>query len=377
MSDFHIELVSDKKSLKRFIRCPDPLYKDDPNYIKPLMIERLEALSKKENAYFDHADGEYWIAVRDGQDVGRISAQVDHLAQEKWGPNLGHFGLFEADCEETAHALLDQATEWLQEKGMKRLQGPWSLSANQECGILVDGFDTPPYVMMPHGRPEYDGWIKSYGLEKAKDLYAYKYDTDKEIPEQFTKFSKLAIRSKKSHMRPINMKNFDEELKTILEIFNDAWSDNWGYVPLTDKEAAHTAKTLKPIVKPFRTFIYEMNGEPVAFMLVIPDINHYIRDLDGKLFPFGIFKFLWRLFSGKEPRHRTPLMGMKKKLHKSPLGIAMLYHMILQGMYNVRERGCKTSELSWILEDNVGMNKMIEDFGGVIYKTYRIYEKEI
>ena len=377
MSDLNIEMVTDKASLKRFIRSPDALYKNDPNYINPLMIERMEAFSKDKNPYFEHAKGEYWIAVKGGKDVGRISAQIDDLAQEKWGPNLGHFGCFEADCEETAFALFDTASSWLKGHGMTRVQGPWSLSANQEAGMLIDGFDTPPYVMMPHGKPEYDGWAKSYGFEKAKDLFAYERPTNTDIPSTFLRLSKMAERSKKAHLRTINMKKFDEDLEVILDIFNEAWSDNWGYVPLTKAEGAHTAASLKPIVKPHRTFIYEYEGEPVAFVVVIPDINDYIADLDGKLFPFGIFKLLWRIKFGKEKRHRTPLMGMRKKMQKSPLGAAMLFNMFYQCILNIRERGCEHSESSWILEDNEGMNSILVGSGATIYKTYRIYEKTL
>lgn len=378
MTDITILPVNDKKMLKRFVRVVDLIYKDDPNYIFPITFERMEALSWDKNPYFEHADVQYFLAVQDGKDVGRISAQVDSLIQEKWGPNLGHFGLFEATDGEVAHELFQVAKAWLKERGMTRMQGPWSLSSNEECGLLVDGFQYPPVVMMPHALPDYQKHFEAEGFEKAKDLYAYTRDSSADIPERMQRIVKMTAKNKRTHIREIDMKNFKAELDIIMDIFNEAWSENWGYVKLTEHELQHMAESLKPIVHPKRTMIVEVDGEPAAFMIAIPDINHYLADLKGKLLPFGWAKILYRIFiSNYEPRHRVPLMGVKTKFQKSPLGAGMAIWMIHQCQEFVIKRGSKFGELGWILEDNEGMRNMLESIGCIIYKTYRIYEQKI
>jgi len=318
-----------------------------------------------------------WVAYRNGTPVGRISTQIDELAQEKWGPNLGHFGFFEAADEEVAKALLIKGEEWLRERGMTRMQGPWSFNTAEEVGTLIDGFDTPPSFMMPHGRPGYDDWLKGEGFDKAKDMHAFELDLLLDPPERALRIVKMAEKNKRVTIREIDMKRFDEEVATVLDIYNEAWSENWGYVPFTPSEVKHGAKNLKPVVKPYRTMICEYDGEPVAFMLTIPDVNHKIRDLDGKLFPFGIFKLLPRMLSGREDRCRVPLMGVRKKFQKGPLGAAMAMWMIRISQDNVVDRGATFGELGWILEDNEGMISILEEIGCKIYKTYRVYEKQL
>lgn len=341
------------------------------------MIERLEAFSPDKNPYFEHADVQMWVAKDGNTLVGRISAQIDHLAQEKWGPNLGHFGCFEATTQDVADALLDAAEIWLKNKGMVRMQGPWSLSSAEEVGTLVDGFNTPPCVMMPHGRPEYDDWLKKRGLDKAKDMFAYALDLTIPMPERAVRIVKMAQKNKRVTMRPIDMKRFDEEVAVVLDIYNEAWSGNWGYVPFTPAEVAHGAKSLKPVVKPYRTYICEYDGEPVAFMLTIPDVNHKIRDINGKLFPFGWAKLAYRMLNGKEDRCRVPLMGVRRKFQRGPLGAAMSMWMIDVSREHVQDRGAYWGELGWILEDNDGMRSILEEIGCEVYKTYRVYEKQI
>lgn len=377
MSDITVIKVEDKSGLKRFVNVTREIYKDDPNWIQPLMVERLDVLEAKSNPFFDHAEVAYWLAVRDGKDIGRISAQIDELAQENWGPGLGHFGFFEAADAKTAQILLATAQDWLKQRGMVRITGPWSLSVNMEVGNLVDGFDTPPCVMMPHGRPAYDGWLQENGYAKLKDMYAYSIDLSLEMPDRAKRIIKMAEKNKRVTMRPLNMKRFEEEIELIMDIFNEAWEDNWGYVKFTDAEAKHAGKSLKPVVKAYRTYICEYDGEPVAFMLTIPDVNHKIRDLDGKLLPTGIFKLLWRMFNSREDRCRVPLMGVRKKFQRGPLGAAMSMWMINVSRQHVEKRGAYFGELGWILEDNDGMRSILEEIGCELYKTYRIYETTI
>ncbi|MFC4347009.1 N-acetyltransferase [Kordiimonas lipolytica] len=377
MSDIIIKEITDVKGLKDFVNATRQVYANDPNWIQPLMMERMDAIRRDKNPYYEHAEVAHWVAYEGGKPVGRITAQVDALAQEKWGPNLGHFGFFEATTKDVADKLLATAEAWLKARGMTRMQGPWSLNTAEEVGTLIKGFDTPPVFMMPHGRPEYDGWLKAHGLEKAKDMHAFRLDLNMPVPERAKRIVKMAEKNKKVTMREIDMKRFDAEVATVLEIYNEAWSENWGYVPFTKHEVEHGAKALKPVVKPYRTMICEYEGEPVAFMLTIPDVNHKIRDLDGKLFPFGWAKVAWRMMNGKEDRCRVPLMGVRKKFQKGPLGAAMAMWMIQVSQRNVMDRGAYFGELGWILEDNEGMISILEEIGCEIYKTYRVYEKAI
>jgi len=377
VSELKISQVNGKADLKKFVNVTREVYKDDPNWVQPLMLERLDVLQAHKNPYFDHAEVAFWIAERGGKLVGRISAQVDKLAQEKWGPNLGHFGFFEVCDAEAGKALLNTAKTWLKERGMVRMQGPWSLNSAEEVGTLIEGFDTPPCFMMPHGRPEYDGWLKAEGFEKAKDMYAYRIDLSTPMPDRAMRIVGMAEKNAKVTMRPVNMKDFDNELAIIMDIYNEAWGENWGYVPFTEKEIKHGAEALKPVVKPYRTYICEYDGEPVAFMLTIPDVNYKLRDLDGKLGPIKALKLAYRMFNGKENRCRVPLMGVRKKFQKKPLGAAMAMWMIDVSRQHVEKRGAYFGELGWILEDNDGMNSILVEIGCELYKTYRVYETTI
>ena len=377
MAGVTVRQINEKADLKKFINLTREIYKDDPNWIQPLTIERMDVLRADKNPYYEHAQVALFLAERDGKPVARISAQIDELAQKQWGPNLGHFGFFEAADEEAASAVLQAAEAWLKDKGMERMQGPWSFSANEEVGTLVEGFDTPPCIMMPHGRPQYNGWLTDHSFEKAKDMFAYSIDLRNPMPDRAMRIVKMAEKNKRVTMRPINMKDFENELAIIMDIFNEAWSENWGYVKFTDAEAKHAAANLKPVVKAYRTYICEYDGEPVAFMLTIPDVNHKLRDLNGNLLPTGIFKLLYRMFNGKEDRCRVPLMGVRKKFQKGPLGAAMSMWMIDVSRQHVEKRGAYFGELGWILEDNDGMNSILLEIGCKVYKTYRVYEKKI
>jgi len=378
MGDLVVRPVMDKDDLMTFIRLTAELYASDPNWVQPLDIERLESLDPKKNPFFDHADVTLYLAERNGHPVGRISAQYDEMTQEKWGPKLAHFGYFEAADLETAHVLLGAAEAAACERGAMRIQGPWSLSSKEECGTLVDGFDTPPAFLMPHGKPEYDDWIKSFGFAKAHDLYAYELELSKELPPKAMRIVKAAERNKKITLREMNMKKLRDEVNIIVDIIEDAWADNWGFVPFTEREAHHMADSLKLVLKPHRTVICEIDGDPAGFMVTIPDLNHDIRDFGGKLFPFNIFKLLSRrILSGREGRMRVPLMGVKQKYQRTVSGAGMAYWMIQYSMGNVVDRGAYWGELGWILDANTGMNNILLDIGCKQYKTYRVYEKEV
>ncbi len=370
--------VGDQAGLKTFIRVPTALYQDDPNYIVPLEMDRLDTLSRDKNPYFKHAEAQYWIAFRDDKAVGRISAQVCELVKKQIDPKLGQFGFFECeDNEETAKALFKTAAEWLKSKGKSKIQGPYNLSVNEECGLLIEGFETPPMVMMGHGLPYYGKLLKSSGFKKAKDMYAYILDILPGFPDKTNRIVAMAENNKRIEIRDMNMKNYDAELEKFFSIFNDAWSGNWGFVPFTDAEARHAAKAMKPAIRPSWVRLCSYKGEDAAFMITIPDLNSLIHDFNGKLFPFNLLKLLWRLKVKPVKRVRVPLMGVRKHLQGSMAGASMVFLLIETIRRKVVKDGGEVGELSWILEDNDAMNKILIDIGCVKYKTYRVFEKAI
>ena len=367
--------VNDRHQQRQFIRLPWSIYTNDPTWVPPLMIERREHLSPH-NPYFEHAQFQSWIAYRNGNAVGRISAQIDRLHLDQYPEKEGFFGMIEAeDNSETFKALLDTAEDWLRDHGMRRILGPYNLSINQEPGLLVDGFDTPPCLMMGHAHPYYGARIEENGYQKAKDLFAYMIDANFSHSAAMQAIVKRA--KKRVTIRSIRKSNFDENLKIIEDIFNDAWSENWGFIPFTEAEFKQLGKDFKMIVDFELIKIAEVDGAPAAFMVVLPNINEAIRDLNGRLLPFGWLKLLWRLKVRFPETARIPLMGVRKQYHDSMLGAALAFMVIQAAQPRAIKRGIKKVEMSWILEDNKGMRDIIESIGGVAYKRYRIYRKDL
>ena len=367
--------VNDRQQQRQFIRLPWSIYTNDPAWIPPLMIERREHLSPH-NPYFEHAQFQSWIAYRNAKAVGRISAQIDHLHLEQYQEKEGFFGMIEAeDDAETFKSLLGTAEDWLRDHGMRRVLGPYNLSINQEVGLLVDGFDTPPCLMMGHARPYYGPRIEANGYQKAKDAFAYLIDADFTHSAAMQTIVKRA--KKRVTIRSLRKSNFDEDLKIIEDIFNDAWSENWGFIPFTEAEFKQLGKDFKMIVDFELVKIAEVDGSPAAFMVVLPNINEAIRDLNGRLLPFGWLKLLWRLKVRFPETVRIPLMGVRKQYQDSLLGAALAFMVIQDGQPHGLKRGIKKVELSWILEDNISMRDIIESIGGVAYKRYRIYSKDL
>lgn len=367
--------VNDRRQLRQFIRLPWSIYSNDPVWVPPLLLERKEHLSPR-NPYFDHAQYQSWIAYRDGNAVGRISAQIDQLHLEHHQENEGFFGMIEAeDNAETFKALLNTAETWLRDHGMHRILGPYNLSINQESGLLVDGFDTPPYLMMGHARPYYRTRIEENGYQKAKDLFAYIIDANFDHSAAMRAIVKRA--KKRVTVRSLRKSNYYEEMKIIEDIFNDAWSENWGFIPFTEAEFKQLAKDFKLILDLELIKIAEVDGTPAAFMVTVPNINEAIRDLNGRLLPFGWIKLLWRLKVRYPQTARIPFMGVRKQYHGSLLGAALAFMVIIDGQPHGIKRGLKKVELSWILEDNKGTRDIIESIGAVVYKRYRIYSKDL
>ncbi len=367
--------VEKRKTLNDFIRLLWLIYHDDSAWVPPLVLERRMQLAPS-NPYFEHATYSSWVAYRDGKPVGRISAQVDRLHLEHHQDATGFFGMLESENNsETFKTLLVTAEKWLQEKGMRRVAGPYNLSINQELGLLVEGFETPPVIMMGHARPYYAAHIEQCGYRKEKDLLAYIIEADFKYPRPVQAI--LARAKKRVVTRSLRKSDFNQELHIIRDIFNDAWSQNWGFIPFTDSEFQHLGKDLKMLVDENLVSIASVDGEPAAFMVVFPNINEIIRDLDGKLLPFGWLKLLWRLKVKYPQTARIPLMGVRRRYHDSLLGAALAFSVITSMQPYGLKRGIKALELSWILEDNKGMRNIIEAISGRVYKTYRIYSKNL
>ena len=372
-----IEQATGARGRKRFIRAAHAAFANDPAYVAPLEFEVDARIDPARNPGLDGADLALFIACVGGRDVGRISVLVNPLHLARWRDGAAHFGFLDAiDDAAVFAALLRTAEDFFRARGLKKSAGPFSFSVNEECGLLINGFDTPPYIMMPHGRPWYGPHVEAAGYAKAIDMHALRYIPRRQfIPERRMKFIERALSSPKVSIRNIDFRRFDQEIATLVDIFKDAWSDNWGFIPMTEAQIAHMARELRPVIAPYNVIFCELDGEPVAFGLALPNVMQAIRDFDGKLLPFNWAKLLWRLKVKKLPEARMPLMGVRKKLHGKPLGAAFAYKIIEMVNSANMDNGVISSELSWILETNTDMLTMLTDMGGEIYKTYRIYER--
>lgn len=375
-SDINITPVANKSDLRRFIEVPWRVYKDDPQWRAPLRIERRMQLSPKQNPAFEHLEWQAWLAWQDGTPVGRISAQIDTLRKNYHDDVVGYFGMLEAcDSAQIFRALIACAENWLKERGIEQVHGPFNLTINEECGLLVDGFDTPPVVMMGHGRGYYPAHLEALGYTKAMDMLAYWVNLDFEHPKAMQRL--MQRYEKRIIVRSINGKKFVEELDVIHDLFNDAWEKNWGFVPFTHEEFRELGKALRLMLPDELVQIAEVDGVPAAFIVGLPNLNEAIRDLNGRLLPLGIFKLLWRLKVKFPKTSRVPLMGVRQAYQHGPIGAALAYAVIGALQPELYKRGARGCELSWILETNKGMRNIIESIGGNAYKTYRVYAKTL
>ncbi|TDJ65323.1 MAG: N-acetyltransferase [Proteobacteria bacterium] len=366
-------------ALGRFIHLPRSIYASDPNWIAPLMLERRLHLSRH-NPYFEHAEWAAWLAYRGDRPVGRITAQVDRLRLERYNDQTGSFGMLEGERDpEIFAALFNAAESWLRKKGMCRVEGPFNLSINEECGLLVEGFDSPPTIFMGHAHPYYADFVDACGYKKVKDLVSYRMHpnitqtpTMKKIVERSTR-----VRHGAFTLRSLKRERLPEEFEILRGIFNDSWQDNWGFVPFTKAEFADVGSMLKYAVDKDFVKIGEIDGEPVSFIVCLPNINEAIRDLDGRLFPFGWLKLLWRIKVSHPKSARVALMGIRKVDQRGLTGTGISLAMIEAIKQRVLERGVTDVEMGWILEDNKSMRSIIEGIGGKIAKRYRIYAKSL
>jgi hypothetical protein len=370
--------VRGKADVKAFLDVPFAIYRGDPNWVAPLYVERLDHLNPQKNPYFRHADAEMFLAFRDGKPVGRISAQFCALRAARYRDGVGQFGFLEAEDDPAVIAgLVETAAAWLKQHGATRIQGPFSFSINDEIGLLVDGFGRPPSIMMGHAPPYYARRLEELGFTKAMDVFAYEFHKSSVVPRSIEAAYARAKADKNIVIRPLNKKRLEAELRTIASIANDAWSANWGFVPWTEEEMLVLGKNLSALVKGEFVSIAEYRGEPVAMAVTLPDANRWIRGLQGRLLPFGWMKLALNAFGRAPEAVRMPLMGLRSRYHGTALGATLVIGAIMRVLEYHISRGTSEAELSWILEDNLPMRKMIETFGGKPYKTYRIYEKPI
>jgi hypothetical protein len=363
-------------ALKQFINFPWSIYRDDPYWVPPLKSDVRELLSLK-HPFYDHAERKLFMALKGGVPVGRIVAIINHRHNEFHAERTGFFGFFECvDDQETADALLLKAEKWIRERGMDRVLGPANPSTNEECGLLVHNFLSPPFVMMTYNPPYYMDLIEKAGYGKAKDLYAYWYHIGRELPDRLKRIVKKVKEKEKETglvVRSLDMNRFDSELDTVRTIYNEAWEKNWGFVPMTDAEINHMAKKLKPLVAPGIVNLAFVDDEPAGFAMALPDYNQVLKVLNGTI--ANPVRTIKALRAGKRLRSaRCLTIGVREKFRKRGIE-SLLFAMTWQGGIDLNYR---YGELSWVLEDNhpmiVGITRI---FSGEHYKTYRIYEKQL
>lgn len=378
-----IRPVNGASDTRAFIDLAYRLNRDDPNWVPPLRSEVAGMIDPRKNGWFSHAQAQLFLAERDGRTVGRISAHIDRLALEMppeqgFGPGTGCFGLFEAEDATTARALINTAEGWLRNQGMTRVVGPVSLSIWEEPGLLIEGHDHPPTVMMGHHRRVYRDWIEAAGFAPVKQLVTYELDITQPFPPLVQRVIALGEKNPRIVIRPVNKAKFDQEAATILAILNDAWSDNWGFVPLTQPEIDDVGKKLKPIVFENLIRIAELDGEPVAFMITLPDLNEAIAPLNGRLLPFGWAKLLLWLRRGKARTMRVPLMGVVKRLQGSRMASQLAFMMIEYIRRSaINDFHATRGEIGWILDDNQGMVAIADTIESRINRIYQVYAKPL
>jgi len=367
--------VTNRHELRAFIDLPWRVYSDDPMWVPPLRIERRLHFSRF-NPYFKHGEWQAWIAYRNHLPVGRISAQIDQLHRQRYGADTGHFGLLESvEDTEVFAALTHTAETWLSERNTKYVSGPFNLSINQECGVLVDGFDTPPMIMMPHSPKWYGRFLEEQGYQPLKDLLAYWVNLDFEVPP----FMNILVEkfSSRIHLRMIRRNQFKVEMEILRDIFNDAWSDNWGFVPFTEAEFSELGSVFRILLRDEYMWIAEVDGVPAAFLVALPNLNEIFAKFNGNFFPYDWFRLYKSVKYSEFNSIRVPLMGVRKQFRNTPLGIVLAFMVIDTPRQRPLALGVREAELSWILEDNKPMRTMLKSIGSKEYKRYRIYGKTL
>lgn len=364
-------------SVRPFLEAGRAVFATDPAYVPPLRRELADRFHPAKNPFFEHGEATTFVAARDGRLVGRCTASIDHAHLARYEDATGFFGFFDTvDDDEVARALLDAAERWLAARGMKTMRGPIALSINEEAGLLVEGFEHPPVVMMPHSRPHQARLLERADLAPVKDLIAWRYDVH-DIPKRALDAWEAMRSMPELTVRSFRKRTLHEDMRAMMDVFNDAWSDNWGFVPATDAELAKVAEDLALILDEDIAFFVELDGRPVGICVALPNLNEAIADLDGELFPLGLLKLLWRAKVRGLSGARLIALGIRKELRSikryGPLSAAMYVELAKRGV----KKGYAWAELSWTLDDNAAVNVAIRRMGGKAYKRYRIYERPV
>lgn len=379
-ADFEILEVSTAIEINRFLALPYTLYRGQEAWAPPLRLERKEQLDPEKNPAARGLDRQLFLAVREGQDVGRISVFTNPQHDTHHDAETAFFGYFDGiEDEAVLDSLLSRAQDWARGRGRVRLVGPAQWGTNEEVGLLIDGFEHRNVLLMSYGRPYYRPAIEAAGFEKAVDMLAFQADLNEGYPRpKMTRMMvEYAKKSKAIQWRPLNKKDFTAEIESAMNIFNDAWSENWGYLPFPDEDIQHLAKEMKPLIVPKRFLMGYIDGELAAFLCLLPDLNELTEGFDGNLLPFNWAKLIYRLKKQTAKQARIPLMGLARKHHNTRKGLALIAALSEESFEVARQAGFTHCELSWILEDNEGMISICEQASAKPYKTYRMYEKRI
>ena len=372
MSDLRIDKVETKSDLGKFIRFPWTVYKGDPNWVPPLFIEIKEKLDRARNPFFEHSEMELFLARRAGDITGRVAAIIDRNHNAFHDEKVVFFGLYESlDDQATAQALLDTVARWGGERGMDILRGPMNLSMNDECAFLIEGFDSPPVIMMAYNPRYYLELMEKCGLTKAKDLYAFFMTRDHQVAEKIKVIVDRVRQETKIALRVLEKRTLDQDVEKIVHVYNNAWEKNWGFVPWTKNEMKRTVDKLKQVADLRLVLLAEDDGRPVGFAFGLPNYNEVLKKMNGRLTPLGIAKFLY--YRRRIKSMRAIVFGILKEYRQTGLS----YYLYSELEKNALAAGYEWGEMSWQLEDNEPVNRFNLSIGGKIYKKYRIYEKRI
>lgn len=377
MTDLTIVPVADARQRELWLRLPWVVMGRDPSFVPPLLMLERQRVSERHSKFFEFGEAALFLAMRGGRPVGRISAQVNRRANEQRADRAGHFGFFDClDDPAAAVALVDAAAAWGAERGMTRIEGPYNLSINEECGTLVDGFDSPSAIMMPQGRPHYDRLLHAAGLTKAMDLLAFRMDVRAPRPV-VEEILERADRHQGIGIRALDTRRLRRELDVVLDIFNDAWADNWGHVPLSLAEIDELAGTLRLLLRPEAAAFVTLGGEEVAMMVALPDLNALTRDFDGRLTPLNVARLIWRVKVGRLPSARVVLFGVRRRFHSRRIGGLIIARLVGRIREAAVSMGLDWIEFSWILETNRPVVDLCTRLSGPPVKRYRIYRKDL
>jgi len=369
MNSIVVKPINSKSEFNKFIKFPWSIYKNYPNWVPPLLMDRRKLIDKEKNPFYKHAEAEFFLAYQNGDVVGRIAAIINYNHNKEHNENIGFFGFFECvNDKNVSNALFQKVVEWLKPFNVSAIRGPANPSVNDEYGLLVEGFERPPVILMPYNPPYYNSLIESAGFTKIKDLYAYHVSKERSLNQRLTDIAQRVAQREGMKFRTIDMKNFDKEVEAIKQLYNRAWQYNWGAVPMTDDEFNYLAKDLKQIIVPELVIIAEYKNEPIGFSLSIPDLNIALKyNKKGYLLP-GIFRLLWH--KKKINWVRILVLGVVRERLKTGAASVLFYETARRCV----ELGYNDGEASWVLEDNVMMNRAAEFLNAERYKTYRIYE---